>query len=44
MIRIIKILIGMTWVTGITRMIGETRMSRINKISIGWDDMGNWDE
>ena len=44
MIRIIKITIGMTWVTGMTRMIEETHMTRINKVTVGWDDMGNWDE
>ena len=44
MIRIIKITIGMIWVTGMTRMIEETNMTRIDKITIGWDDMGNWDE
>ena len=46
MIRIIKITIGMTWVTGMTRMIGETTcsMTRVNKITIGSDDIGNWDE
>ena len=44
MIRIITITIGMAWVTGMTRMIEETHMTRIDKITIGWDDMGNWDE
>ena len=44
MIRIIKITIGMIWVTGMTRMIEETNMTRINKVTVGWGDMDNWDE
>ena len=30
----------MTWVTGMTRMIGETSMTGINKRTVGFYDMG----